>query len=192
MNDRLPRAVALTTLAVLAASCTGHAATPAAAPSAVETAAGWKYRPPQEFDGLPSVPDSDFVKLIRSGVAKGDLPATAVGSSYISADQTRKISVRGVPQHNTDPAEALDVLLRKEFPNGDMWTLYTDADPGRRGGAMRCGSISGDDGTVTAICFWSDGSMVGIYGEYVRGTDLGIDLAAQHVRDFRTLAEVSS
>ncbi|MFJ8625323.1 hypothetical protein ACIRD3_21100 [Kitasatospora sp. NPDC093550] len=196
MNDRLPRAVALAALAALAVSCTGNAAAPVATPAvtsaAVRTAADWQYRPPQEFDSLPSVPDSAFVKLIRSGVAKGDLPATAVGTSYLSADQTRQISIRAVPQHNTDPAGALDVLLRKELPNDDMRTHYADADPGERGGAMRCGSIRDDDGTVNVLCFWSDGSMVGIYGEYVRGADLGIDQAADHARAFRGLAEVPS
>ncbi|GHF50481.1 hypothetical protein GCM10018790_30350 [Kitasatospora xanthocidica] len=208
MNDRLPRAVALTALAALAASCTGGAATPAAAPAATQpatqpatqsatqavtrTAADWRYLPPPAFDGVPSVPDSAFVKLIRSGVAKGDLPATAVGTSYISADQARKISIRAVPQHNADPAGALDDLLRKEFPKGDVRAHYTDVDPGGRGGAMRCDAVRGDEGTVTGLCFWSDGSMVGIYGEYVLGTDLGVDTTARHTRDFRVLAEVPS
>ncbi|MFJ9458021.1 hypothetical protein ACIRST_23410 [Kitasatospora sp. NPDC101447] len=200
MNDRLPRTVALTALAALAVSCTGNGATPtaaqasvpAAAPAATGAAADRQYRPPQEFDGLPSVPDSAFVKLIRSGVAKGDLPATAVGTSYISADRARNITVRVMPQHNTDPAAALDELMAKELPKPELRAGFTEADPGERGGVMRCGSFGADGSTVSALCLWSDGSMLGIYGEYVRGTEQDVDAAARHARDFRRLAEAPS
>ncbi|MFF2143311.1 hypothetical protein [Kitasatospora sp. NPDC058190] len=192
MNDRLPRAVALVALAALAAACTDGTGTPAAAPSTapVATAADWTYRPPSEFQGLPDVPDSASVKLIRSGVAKGDLPASAVGTSYISADQVRNITIRAMPQHSADPAKDLEELMAKELPTPELRAGFADTDPGGRGGVMRCGSFGADGSTVSALCLWGDGSMLGIYGEYARGSEQNVDLAAQHAREFRALAEV--
>ncbi|MEV7022132.1 hypothetical protein [Kitasatospora sp. NPDC093558] len=192
MNDRLPRAAALAALAALAAACTSSPVTPARAPTAAITPAAWQYRPPYEFDGLPDVPDSAFVKLIRSGVTKGDLPASAVGTSYISADQVRNITIRAMPQHSTDPAKALDDLMARELPKPELRARFTDTDPGERGGVMHCGSFVPDGTTVSALCLWADADMLGIYGEYARGTAQDVTKAAQHAREFRTLAEVPS
>jgi hypothetical protein len=68
------------------------------------------------------------------------------------------------------------------------------ADPGPRGGAMKCGSQPADQigRSAGALCVWADGSMQAMFSEFGTARSLDLAQAEGDARAFRLPAEQPS
>ncbi|GAA1084177.1 hypothetical protein [Kitasatospora arboriphila] len=160
----------------------------------------YRFAAPPTFRSLPAHQDGTLtvkattVVVTRSlgplgayhtGVSRGLGPIEARYGDGL----TDRVSAYGRHQHFFDPAaslhEHLDRLRRSGVPVDGLRTV----DPGPRGGAMACGMLPAQHGSI-GECIWADGSMLVTYDETTPGSTLGPAELASHARDFRTLAEV--
>ncbi|MEU9043954.1 MULTISPECIES: hypothetical protein [unclassified Kitasatospora] len=148
----------------------------------------YRYSPPKDFLGLPSVPAERLPKI-------SPLLADAKVSGYQAADRTRTVllAVRELP--SIAPSAEIDHMTTLASTGQHVVGLRT-VDPGDRDGVMRCGH--GTDMKKAGkpqdlgFCTWVDGSMAAIYIEHYDDITLDSDTLADHARTFRHLAEVPS
>ncbi|GAB7180376.1 hypothetical protein ATKI12_0207 [Kitasatospora sp. Ki12] len=146
----------------------------------------YRYSPPEDFLGLPSVPAE---RIPRAPT----LPSDVKVSGYQTSDKSRTVSVAVRELPIVSPSAVFDRVVT-EATSGAHVTGLSTADPGERGGVMKCGHMTATRATGKtqdlAFCVWVDGSMWGLYFEHKEDVTLDADTPADDARTFRHLAEV--
>ncbi|RGD61859.1 hypothetical protein DR950_32640 [Kitasatospora xanthocidica] len=145
------------------------------------------YRAPESFDGMRLRPEVSLAK--QSTSLGGHSGVTSTG--YQDPADSRGAVVMVYEKHIFLPSSELDDVVAAQDTEEVTLTGLRDVEPGERGGAMKCG-LGNTLGKPVAVCAWADGSMWGVYVEWLPGRALSVDAVAARTREFRRTAEVPS
>ncbi|MFH8382033.1 hypothetical protein ACH4E7_13945 [Kitasatospora sp. NPDC018058] len=146
----------------------------------------YRYSPPKDFLGLPSVPAERLPKATPAlGYAK-------LGG-YQTEGRSRTVVVAVSELPAISPSARIDDVITQVTTGQHVVGLRT-VDPGDRGGVMTCGHatnmMKAGKPQDMAFCVWVDGSMWAVYMEHRDDITLDMDTLANDARKFRHLAEV--
>ncbi|MFD9127974.1 hypothetical protein [Kitasatospora sp. NPDC059571] len=150
----------------------------------------YRFVTPEQFNGVPADTDNPLVKRVHSDAATGGADPESFAATY-GAPSTGYVMVIGYQRHDFVPSWSVDRVIERVSATQGISLEMHAADPGPRGGAMKC-AVQGADQfgrAAGAVCVWADGSMQASFSEF--GTARSLDLAQVEAdaRAFRLLAE---
>ncbi|MEV8096981.1 hypothetical protein [Kitasatospora sp. NPDC085879] len=150
----------------------------------------YRYVTPAEFSGMPADTDNPLVRRVQSDAAAGLASPKAFAAVY-GTPSTGYVMVTGYQRHDFAPAWSVDEAIKKGAASGQPAQEMHRADPGPRGGAMKCGLQPAEQlgGFPGGLCLWADGSMQAMFSEVGTGRALDLDRIEADARAFRLLAE---
>ncbi|GAA4984134.1 hypothetical protein [Kitasatospora paranensis] len=149
----------------------------------------YRFVTPDRFNGASADLDSPLVKRVRSDAASGAADPKAFAASY-GTPSTGYVMVMGYRRHDFVPSWSLDRAIQRAAATQHVPEMHS-ADPGPRGGAMKCGLQPAEEfgSPGSAMCLWADGSMQAMFSEFGTARSLDLEQVEKDARAFRLLAE---
>jgi hypothetical protein len=145
----------------LLAGCTTPASEPAAGVDGPSPAVSVRFEVPEEIDGLPRSPNSDYADMSHLQVEYlkryVSTPNDTIAEIYAGEGLSDTIQISAVAGPVADQAKVVDAFFSPRRIND-----LRPVEPGALGGVARCGTVPDTTTYLVTICAWADEGSAGM------------------------------